>query len=218
MAVKTSGYKTISTDRDSGTINAEIISRKEDQKTYPVEIKLVKETGSVTTVLLSSSSASGDSGKECFCSFYNEFEKSMKRSHPAIVAKQVLPPKKSVETDKGASPPSPPPVVETPKTSSPPPKTPSKTQVAWTTANLREGPGMKYKVVGKVTKGTSLTILEEKGEWYHVRMESGKEAWISKTATSEGVKVRPTSGSSPSPPSSPTPSKTVQSPKPQSPM
>jgi len=220
MAAKTSGSKTISADRDSGIINAEIISRKEDQKTYPVEIKLVKETSSVT-VLLSSSSASGDSGKECFCSFYNEFEKSMKRSHPALVAKQALPPKKSVEPGKGASPPSPPPVVETPKTSSPPtppPKTPSKTQVAWATANLREGPGMKYKVAGKVTKGTSLTILEEKGEWYHVRMESGKEAWISKTATSEGVKVRPTSGSSPSPPSSPTPSATGQSPKPKNPM
>jgi hypothetical protein len=214
MAVKTSGSKTISTDRDSGIINAEIISRKEDQKTYPVEIKLVTETNSVTTVLLSSSSASGDSGKECFCSFYNEFEKTMKRSHPALVAKQVLPPKKSVEPDKGASPSSPSSVAETQKTSSPPSKTPSKTQVAWTTANLREGPGMKYKVVGKVTKGTSLTILEEKGEWYHVRMKSGKEAWISKTATSEGAKVRSTSGS----PSSPTPSATGQSPKPKNPM
>jgi hypothetical protein len=217
MAVKTSGSKTIFTDRDSGIINAEIISRKEDQKTYPVEIKLVKEQSSVT-VHLSSGSASGDSGKECFCSFYNEFEKSMKRSHPPLAAKQVLPPKKSVEPDKGASPPSPPPVVETPKTSSPPPKTTSKTQVVWTTANLREGPGMKYKVVGKVTKGTSLTILEEKGEWYHVRMEDGKEAWISQKATSEIAKVRSTSGSSPSPPSSPTPSATGQSPKPKTPM
>lgn len=218
MAVKTSGSKAISTDRDSGIINAEIIPRKEDQKTYPVEIKLVKETSSVTTVFLSSKSASGDSGKECFCSFYNEFEKSMKRSHPALVAKPVLAPKKSVETEKGAPPPSPPPAVETPRTSSPPPKTLSKTQVAWATVNLREGPGMKYKVVGKVTKGTSLTILEEKGEWYHVRLEDGKEAWISKTATSEGAKVRSTSGSSPSPPSSPTPSATGQSPKPKNPM
>jgi len=227
MAVKTSGYTTISTDRDSGTINAEIISQKEDRKTYPVEIKLVKEKTSVT-VHLSSSSASGDSGKECFCSFYNEFEKSMKRSHPASVAKQASPPpKKSVEPDKDSSPPSPPPVVETPKTSSPsvpPPRTLPKTQVAWATVNLREGPGMKYKVVAKAAKGTSLAILEEKEGWYHVRMESGKEAWISKTATSEGVKAHPSAGSSPSPasspspPSSPTPSTAVQSPKPKSPM
>jgi hypothetical protein len=221
MAVKTSGYTTISTDRDSGTINAEIISQKEDRKTYPVEIKLVKEQSSVT-VHLSSSSASGDSGKECFCSFYTEFEKSMKRSHPAPVAKQAsLPPKKSVEPVKDSSPPSPPTVVETPKTSSPPappPRTLPKTQVAWATVNLREGPGMKYNVVAKVTKGTSLAILEEKEGWYHVRLESGKEAWISKTATSEGAKVQPASGSSPSPPSSKTPSPGAQSPKPKSPM
>jgi len=221
MAVKTSGYKTISTDRDSGTINAEITSQEVDGKTDPVEIKLVKEQGSVT-VHLSSSSASGDSGKECFCSFYNEFEKLLKRSHPARVAKQAsLPPKKSLEPGKDSSQPSPPPVAETPKTSyppDPPPKTLPKTRVAWAKVNLREGPGMKYKVMGKVTKGTPLAILEEKGEWYHVRMENGKEAWISKTATSEGVKVRPTSGSSPSPPSSQTPSTTVQSSKPKSPM
>ena len=221
VAVKTSGYTTISTDRDAGTINAEVNSQKEDRKTYPVEIKLVKEK-SALTVHLSSSSASGDSGKECFCSFYNEFEKSMKRSHLAPVAKQALSPsKKSVEPDKNSSPPSPPPGVETPK-ASPPPAPPSKplpkTQVAWATVNLREGPGMKYKVVAKVTKGTSLTILQEKEGWYHVRSESGKEAWISKTATSAGVKVRPASGSSPSPPSSQTPSTAVQSPNPKSPM
>jgi hypothetical protein len=229
MAVKTSGYKTISTDRDSGTINAEIISQKEDWKTYPVEIKLVQEQSSVT-VHLSSGSASGDQGKEGFCRFYNEFEKLTKRSHPAPAAKQALPPpKKSVEPDKGASPPLPPPVVETPKTSSPPAPPPDalpKTQVVWATVNLREGPGTKYKVVGKVTKGTSLTILEEKEGWYHVRTESGKEAWISKITTSGGVKAHPPSAPSPSrasspsasAPPSPSPSTGVQSPRPKSPM
>jgi hypothetical protein len=220
-AVKTSGYTTISTDRDSGTINAEIISQQEDRKTYPVEIKLVKEQSSVT-VHLSSSSASGDSGKECFCTFYNAFEKSMKRSHPAPAAKQASPPpKKSVEPGKDSSPPSPPPAVETPRTSSPPAppaRTLPKTQVAWAMVNLREGPGMKYDVMGKVKKGTSLAILEEKEGWYHVRLENGKEAWISKTATSEGARVQPASGSSPSPPSTKTPSPEAQSAKPKSPM
>jgi hypothetical protein len=230
MAVKTSGYKTISTDRDSGTIHAEIISQKEDLKTYPVEIKLVKEKSSLT-VHLSSSSASGDSGKECFCTFYNEFEKSMKRSHPAPAAKQASPPSKKplekpIEAKKSEPPPSPPP-VETPIVSSPASPLPEalpQTEVVWKLVNLREGPGTKYKVVGKVAKGTSLTILEEKEGWYHVRTESGKEAWISRTATSEGVKAHPPSGSSPSrasspsPPSSSTPSTAAQSPKPKSPM
>ena len=221
MAVKTSGYKTISTDRDSGTIIAEIISQKEDLKTYPVEIKLVKEESSVI-VHLSSSSASDESGKDCFCNFYNQFEKSMKRSQSAQVVKQASPPpKKSVEPDKESSPPSPPPVVETPKASSPPdppPRILPKTQVAWAMVNLREGPGMKYKVVGKVTKGTSLAILEEKEGWVHVRLESGKEAWIIKTATREGAKAQPASGSSPSPASSKTRSPGAQSPNPKSPM
>jgi N-acetylmuramoyl-L-alanine amidase len=90
--------------------------------------------------------------------------------------------------------------------------------VAWATVNLREGPGTKYKVVAKVKKGTLLTILEEKEGWYHVRSENGKEAWISKTATSEGVKAHAPSGSSPSPPASPTSSTAVQSVKPESPM
>jgi len=229
MAVKTRSNKAIDADRDSGIINAEIPSLKEEGKTYPVEIKLVREKSSLI-VHLSSSSASGDSGKECFCSFYNEFEKSMKRPSPVPVAKQAPPPpKKSVEPEKESPPPSPAPVVETPKTSSPPPPAPPakalpKTQVAWATANLREGPGMKYKVVGKATKGTSLAILEEKEGWYHVRMEGGKEAWISKTATTEGAKAQPapasspSRASSPSPAPSPTPSTTVQSPKPKSPM
>jgi hypothetical protein len=221
MAVKASGYRTISAERESGIISAEIISVTEDRKPYPVEIKLVKEKGSLI-VHLSSSSASDDSGKECFCSFYNEFEKLMKRPHPAPAAKQAsAPPKKSVEPEKVSSPPSPPPAVETPKTSSPPVPPPEilpKTRVMWAKVNLREGPGTKYKVVGKATKGTSLTILEEEEGWYHVRLESGKEAWITKTATSEGAKVHPASGSSPSPPSSRTPSPAAQSPKPRSPM
>jgi uncharacterized protein YgiM (DUF1202 family) len=221
IAVKTSGYTTISTDRDSGTINAEIESQQEGRKTYPVEIKLVKEPNSVT-IQLSSSSAGGDSGKECFCKFYSEFEKSMKRSHPAPVAKQAsLPPKKPVEQAKESPPPSLPPAVETPSASSPPvppARTLPKTQVALALVNLREGPGMKYNVVGKVKKGTSLAILEEKEGWYHVRLENGKEAWISKATTSDGTKVQPASGTSPSPSSAKTSPPGDQSSKPKSPM
>jgi hypothetical protein len=223
MAVRTSGCKTISTDRDSGTINAEIISQKEDWKTYPVEIKLVKEQGALI-VHLSSSSVSGDSAKESFCSFYKEFEKLLKRSPPAPAAKQAsLPPKKSVEPEKGSPPLPPAPAVETPKASSPPVPSPEilpKTRVTWAKVNLREGPGTKYKVVGRVTKGASLMILEEEEGWYHVRLESGQEAWITKTATAGGTKAQPASGSSSSPSSPPsrTPSPAAQSSNPRSPM
>jgi curli biogenesis system outer membrane secretion channel CsgG len=62
------------------------------------------------------------------------------------------------------------------------------TQVIWASVNLREGPGTKYKVIGNIKKGTSLIILEEQGDWLFVRLEDGKEAWVSKKATSEATK------------------------------
>ena len=84
----------------------------------------------------------------------------------------------------------PPPPVVTP----PPPL--RATQVVWGNVNLRKGPGTNYKVIGNVKKGTSLKILETKGDWLHIRLDDGHEAWVNKLATSEGSNSSP----SPSPP------------------
>ena len=65
------------------------------------------------------------------------------------------------------------------------------TQVVWSSVNLREGPGLNHKVVGNAKKGTSLAILEEKGEWLRVRLEGGKEVWVSRLATSLAPKPPP---------------------------
>jgi hypothetical protein len=94
----------------------------------------------------------------------------------------------------------------TPKVVSPPPLPPPlpTTQVVWNAVNLRKGPGTKYKVVGIVKKGASLKILEENGDWLHVRLENGNTAWVSKLATSDAPK------SPPSPPSSPSPTISIQ--------
>jgi len=73
------------------------------------------------------------------------------------------------------------------------------TEVIWTSVNLREGPGMNYKVVGNIKKGTSLKILEVKGNWLHVQLQNGTEAWVSKTATTEAPKAPPASSSVPLP-------------------
>lgn len=101
------------------------------------------------------------------------------------------------ETPKPALAPPP----ETPK-DTPPPSPPVRvTQVVWDFVNLREGPGMNYKVIGNAKKGTSLKILEIKGDWLRVRLEDGSEAWVSKLATSEAPKPPPPS----SPPIKPTP-------------
>lgn len=73
-------------------------------------------------------------------------------------------------------------------------------QVVWAHVNLRDGPGTNYRVIGNAKKGTSLKILETKGDWLRVRLEDAKEAWVSRSATSEA----PGHDSSPPPPK-PTP-------------
>jgi hypothetical protein len=216
--VKTRGYRMIDTDREAGTISTEMPSAAQDQKTYPVDIKLVKEK-SALTVNLSSKSASGDSGQECFCNFYREFEKSAKRTLTASQPKQAPPPpKKPPEPEKGSAPSAPPSVATakpSPSPSTPPPSKASlpQTEVKWASVNLREGPGTNYKVFRTVKKGTSLAILEEKTDWLHVRLEDGKEAWVSKAATSRAAKTPPSIASPPA-----SSSATPDAPKPKSPM
>jgi curli biogenesis system outer membrane secretion channel CsgG len=63
------------------------------------------------------------------------------------------------------------------------------TQVTEPSENLRATPN--GKIIGKVTKGTSLGILEEKGSWLRVRLEDGTEAWIWKASTGEAAKSTP---------------------------
>lgn len=107
--------------------------------------------------------------------------------------------------------PKPPPVKQPEVTLPPqppvePPKPPLRsTQVVWDLVNLREGPGTNFKVIGNVRKGTSLKILEIKGDWLHVLLENGSEAWIIKLATSEAPKPPPSTTPSPPPSSKPTP-------------
>jgi len=44
--------------------------------------------------------------------------------------------------------------------------------------NLRGGPGTGYAITGRVVKGQRLTVLEQRGGWYRVRLSSGQVAWI----------------------------------------
>jgi len=120
---------------------------------------------------------------------------AIEESASFIVAKtppesyRVFPTILQKETPKPALAPPP----ETPK-GTPPPSPPVRvTQVVWDFVNLREGPGMNYKVIGNAKKGTSLKILEIKGDWLRVRLEDGSEAWVSKLATSEAPKSPPPS-------------------------
>lgn len=223
MALKARGYQVIYTDRDSGTINGEMAFESQAPKTHPVNMKLVKEKTSLT-IYLSTKSAVGSSAQETFCSFYEEFEKRIKRASFSPPVKQTTAPPKKPEIDKESASTSPPPPAATPKptaSSTPsPPKSPlPQAEVIWSYVNLREGPGINYKVIRKVKKGTPLAILEEKKEWLHVQLADGAEAWVTKAATSVAVKTPAVSPSSAPPKPSPSPPTTTSdSPKPKSPM
>jgi hypothetical protein len=217
-AIKARGGRAIFVDRDSGTIKAEMAFEAEKQTYHPVEIKLVKEKTSLI-IHFSSKAAGGSSGPAKLCIFYEEFEKLTKRGPTASQPKQTTAPlKKPAEPAKESAPAVPPVASPRPspyRTTPPPPKALlPHAEVKWALVNLREGPGTNYKVIGKATKGTSLEILEEKRGWLHVRLEDGKEAWISKTATSSGAKTPP----SMTPPPSRAPSQEPGAQKPKSPM
>jgi len=57
--------------------------------------------------------------------------------------------------------------------------------VKWPTVSLREGPGLDFKILMEIEKGTGLSVLEEKGPWIRIRLEDGREGWIGKATTSE---------------------------------
>ena len=142
--------------------------------------------------------------------------------HPAA---KLSPPEEPVieEVQKEESSPTPPPepmtMVPATVAPSPPPIPPSPegvkvapvpilrvTDVVWASVNLREGPGMRYKIVGNVKKGTSVAILEDDGQWLHIRLEDRKEVWIFKAATTVPPK--------PPPPTDPSKQKAMSKPKP----
>lgn len=114
--------------------------------------------------------------------------------------KVTTPPPEIQKPKPEQKPPQPPPsdsLPPTPPTVVTPPPSVRVTQVTMDIENLRDGPG--GKIVGRVKKGTSLAILEEKGSWLRVRLEDGTEAWIWKESTSEASKTSP-------PPKKPSPS------------
>lgn len=45
-------------------------------------------------------------------------------------------------------------------------------------ATVREGPGTRYPVVGRLTRGQAVQVLDERGEWSNVRAGGGLEGWV----------------------------------------
>lgn len=44
--------------------------------------------------------------------------------------------------------------------------------------NTRSGAGTNFSLVAKVQKGSKMIILDEKDDWYRVKLEDGKLAWV----------------------------------------
>ena len=176
------GYRVIRVDRDLGRITAEKATGEHPQIVYSTDVKIEKEDRSLV-VYLSTKAPQGRIDSSNLCGFYAEFEKTKSRAvaeplprvAPAPLEKTREASQRTVSpgtTSKSDSAAPPPPFASLPSA-------PNRTaQVNWSNVNLREGPGMNFKVVGSITKGTSVSILEEKREWLHIRIEEGKEAWI----------------------------------------
>lgn len=47
--------------------------------------------------------------------------------------------------------------------------------------NLRSGPGVKYKIVGKAYYGVVFETLEQKKGWAKIKHESGLTGWIKRS-------------------------------------
>ena len=75
--------------------------------------------------------------------------------------------------------------MRAPQTTKAPGPEPRIVYVKWPTVSLREGPGMNFKVLLEVKKGTALAILEEQGQWIRISLEDGREGWIGRTTISE---------------------------------
>ncbi len=200
LSVREMGYRVTRVDREAGTITAEKVMGTDPRTVYPMKVS-VEQEDSTLVVYLSAKAARGTMDASNLCRFYAEFEKG--KSRPVA---QTSPRADSIpaQKPKGPSQPMPSPGATVPKpippspqasqpslTAAPPPPpaaspAPQRTaQVKWANVNLREGPGMNFKVVDNIKKGTSLSVLEEKGDWFHIRLADGKEAWLFKTAISE---------------------------------
>lgn len=44
---------------------------------------------------------------------------------------------------------------------------------------VRSGPGVGNEEIGTVEPGATFVIIEEKGGWYHIQLDAGKDGWVS---------------------------------------
>ena len=156
----------------------------EQKEAYPVTVK-IEEHGSSLIVHITLKATWGKFTSPNLCGFYDEFGKNVKQASLRTETKQPIPPlpkqlpdgvKESFVPAPSSSPLAP---NTVPKMS--PPLLPQG-KVVWVYVNLREGPGIQYKIIGKAHMKTSFRIQAEKAGWLRVKLENGSEGWMSKKA------------------------------------
>ena len=146
----------------------------EQEEGYPATVKIVEE-GSSVVVHISLKTTWGSLATPNLCGFYNEFGKNLWQVLAKPQTRQPVPSsQKLLKEERGSSPPAS--ALRTP----PPPV--ARGKVIWTYVNLREGPGIRFRIIGKAHLKNTFKILTESPDWMRVRLESGVEGWMSKKA------------------------------------
>jgi N-acetylmuramoyl-L-alanine amidase len=91
-----------------------------------------------------------------------------------------------------------PPQAEPPVSSNPPATQPNEqvAVVSGSQVNVRSGPGTTSAVVGQVSKGDNLPVLNQSGDWYQIKLPGGNAGWVAGWL----VSLRPTTPSTQGPP------------------
>ena len=147
----------------------------EQQEGYPATVK-IEEEGSSLVVHISVGRAWGSLATPNLCGFYDEFGKNLWQAFAKLQRRQfVLSSQALLKEERISSPPA----AASLKPSSPPV---ARGKVIWIYVNLRQGPGIRFRMIGKAYLRNTFEILAENPGWMRVRLENGAEGWMSKRA------------------------------------
>jgi len=147
----------------------------EQEEGYPATVKIVEE-GSSVVVHISLKTTWGSPATPNLCSFYNEFGKNLWQVLAKPQTRQPVPSSQKLLKEERSPLPPPATALRTPSLAV------ARGKVIWTYVNLRKGPGIRFKIIGKAYLKNTFEILTESPDWMRVRLESGAEGWMSKKA------------------------------------
>ena len=84
-----------------------------------------------------------------------------------------------------------PPAPQPAPVQAPEPQTLGAARVNATALNVRAEPSVDAEILTTLRRNAPLTLLEERGSWYSVRLASGQTGWVSAQFVSRGDAVQP---------------------------